>query len=311
MRSGFAGALIIVTLFAGGYFYVLSETICPVPLAYRIGELDERFGLTEFEAQAAVADAAAVWEEATDRELFIYDEEATFLINFIFDERQALADAEGDFKDRLDRAEGLNESLTAQYESLVAKYESLLETYEAGLAAYEADLAAYNAEVTQYNAEGGAPEAAFNRLEATQRALGTEQARLNETADTLNRLVEEINQVSAEGNRVVETYNRGVNVYNQTFGEPREFTQGDYQGDEINIYTFESLEELQLVLVHELGHALSIGHVEGEESIMHYLIGAQPTPLTLADADLAAFSQVCGTGFSSIIERVKVRLGLI
>ena len=45
------------------------------------------------------------------------------------------------------------------------------------------------------------------------------------------------------------------------------------------------------VLVHELGHALGIGHVENPDSIMYsYSIGET---LTLSEEDLAALKEVC------------------
>lgn len=311
MRGGFAVTLIVVLLFAGGYFYYIAEAVCPAPLQYRLGELDERFFLTEEEAKLTIAQAESVWEDATGQNLFSYDETADFTINFIFDERQAFADAEDDFKERLDETETINDSIASEYQELVAEYETSKADYEAAVVAYETRLREYNDEVESYNEDGGAPAAVYTRLQEEKQALDREQRALNQTAGELNQLVDDINRVGAEGNKVIETYNRNVSVYNRTFGEPREFTQGDYQGDFINIYTFESQAELELVLAHELGHALHLGHVEGEESLMYYLIGGQPDTLTLSAADSEAFARVCGAGFDSFLERLKVRFGWV
>lgn len=310
MRSGFSVLLIVAVLFGGGYFYYIAEAVCPVPLSYRIGTLDERFGLSEEAAQLAVAGAEGVWEDATGRNLFTYDEAADFTINFVFDERQALADAEEDFKDRLDQTEGMNEEIAKKYEQLVAEYKLLKDVYSKTVSAYETELAAYNEKVETYNRAGGAPPKEYAALEKTKIELDKERNKLNTQAKNLNALVVEINKVGSEGNRIIETYNQGVETYNQTFGEPREFTQGDYQGELINIYTFADTNELELVLTHELGHALHLGHVANSKSVMYYLIGDQDRDITLTTEDLDEFNHVCGTGAGSFLERLKISLGI-
>jgi len=108
-----------------------------------------------------------------------------------------------------------------------------------------------------------------------------------------------MNAIGAEGNLLVEGYNEIVDTYNSRFDADREFTQGDYQGDAINIYQFDSKEELEIVLAHEFGHALSLGHVEGEESIMFHFMGAQSLEEGTTVFDVDEFERVCGdTGFT-------------
>ena len=62
-----------------------------------------------------------------------------------------------------------------------------------------------------------------------------------------------------------------------------------------------------LVVLHELGHAISIAHVENQESVMYYLLGGQTGELVPTPEDLAAFEQVCGEG-RSVVGRVKEKL---
>ncbi len=309
MRSSFFILLFTVILFSGGYLYFVVQAVCPVPLTYRIGEIDERFDIDIDGAKLAVAEAESVWEDSTGRNLFSYDEESDFTINFVFDERQALADAEDDYKERLDKTEGVNDAISEQYADLVSEYNKLQRTYDNRAEVYERALSVYNTKVQKYNSEGGAPPDIFEELEKEKNALDSQQSSLNALADELNAAVKEINRIGSQGNRLIETYNRGVEVYNQTFGESREFTQGDYQGTMINIYTFSDETELELVLAHELGHALHVGHVEGEQSIMYYLIGQQPRDLALSETDILEFDRVCGE--KSFWDRIETGIQLL
>lgn len=308
MRSGFGFTLVVTIIFASGYFFYTALAICPIPITYRIGELDSRFNLTEEEARLAVAEAESVWEDATGQNLFTYDAESNFTVNFVYDERQAFSEAEGTYREKLDSAEQVTETINGQYSELVAAYDELQVTYEAKTALYEAELAAYNETVATYNDAGGAPPDVYTELQATKRALAREQIAIEVLREKLNHLVDQINLVSTRGNAVVERYNDGVEKYNETFGKVREFTQGTYSTEgRIDIYTFANKAELQLVLAHELGHALGIDHVTGSASLMYFLISDQPTELTLSATDLEAFTAICGegSGWDTIGEKLR------
>lgn len=306
MRSGFTIVLIATILFGGGYFYYIAQAVCPVPIEYSLGEVDERFNLTEEEARLVIAQAESVWEDATGRNLFSYEENGELVVNFVFDERQQLVEAEGDLKQKLDATENISEAISATYAELVAQYNDLSLTYADRVEVYEKELSRYNEEVEKYNRQGGAPADVYASLSHRKQALNREQTELNSLASKLNTLVTEINNIGEKGNKIITSYNQGVNVYNEAFGEAREFTQGDYTDGVIKIYTFEDKKELELVMVHELGHALSLDHVEGEKSAMFYLIGGQSADLTLSDEDLQEFDRVCGE--KNLIEKIKFSL---
>lgn len=307
MRSGFAIILMVTLLFGGGYFYYIAQAVCPAPLSYSLGELDDRFGLSHDEARVALSRAESVWEDATGRNLFTYEEEnGQLVINFVFDERQEFIEAEGELKEKLDATENISDAIGETYAALVAQYNDLRVAYGEEVASYEKRLNRYNEEVAGYNKQGGAPEGEYERLSQEKGALDREQQSLNAMAKDLNALVEEINRIGDKGNSLINTYNKGVDLYNNTFGQTREFTQGDYTNDTIQIYTFEDEEELNVVLVHELGHALSLDHVDGKESVMHYLIGDQRPGAVLTENDLQEFNRVCGE--MTLLERLQLLL---
>jgi predicted Zn-dependent protease len=102
-----------------------------------------------------------------------------------------------------------------------------------------------------------------------------------------------LNAIGAKGNSLITDYNEIVNNYNEEFSEPLEFTQGDFTGDAIHIYQFDSEGELAIVLAHEFGHALSLDHVENEKSIMYHFMGGQDSISGISTEDIAEFHESC------------------
>lgn len=306
MRSSYLIALTIILLGALTYWYQSTAAVCPVPISYRIGELDQAFGLSQEQALAYVKQAEAVWEDQVDRDLFTYNEKAVLSINFVYDDRQASADSEvmqrGDLDEQKQKGEEIKEAL----ENLQAQYDQLSATYEGQVASYEARLSEYNAEVNKYNDRGGAPADIYDRLEQERTELADQVDELNRISVELKTLAKEINKLADQGNALVSNYNRGVAAYNEEFGFVREFTQGDYQGDQIHVYKFSNDGEVVRVLAHEFGHALGLDHIEGTSSLMYYLLEESAEMPTLSLSDLTVFEQVCGDSesFAQKVRRV-------
>lgn len=297
-RGRFITALLLTLALATSFFYAQYQAQCPLPITYRIGEVDERFVLERAEAAAATAAAVTTWEDGTGQDAFALASSssgADLTINFIFDDRQARTDAEARERERLSAVEQQSEEVQAAYQTQVEQLEARERAYEAAAAAYERDLARYNATVAEYNEEGGAPPEVFTELEAERERLDTEASRLNAEVDAINALIDDINELGAAGNSLISQFNDRVNDFNQTFADGREFTQGDYQDGRINIYSFADRNELHTVLVHELGHALNIEHVDDANAFMYYLLSEQQADAPLTVADRNAFTATCST----------------
>lgn len=294
MRPIFAALFVVAVIVAGGYYYQYARSACRIPVLYDIGTIDPRFSLTEEEARAAVTDAESLWEDATGKNLFTYTPGSAFTINFVYDERQELTNKEEDARHELDEKEVENEAIRSEYREMIDRYESLKAAYEEQVAEYDAALKEHNDEVERWNKKGGAPEEKFEELEKEQIELTKERDALNQTANDLNRLVKKLNELGEEGNDAIQDYNSDVAWYNSFFGGGREFTQGDYQGDLINIYQFDDVHELRRVLAHELGHALSLEHVEDSASVMYYFMEGMFSDYKLSQADIAEFHRACG-----------------
>ncbi len=281
---------------AATFWYRTTENICPAPLPYHIGSIAPEFNLSKEKAQVYLADAEKVWESETGRQLFYYSEGKGVTVNFIFDERQAMAESQQSQKLTLDKKKTDNQELLSTIDGLRTQYETDSKAYQDKVSAYEAKLTAYNNKVNGYNDRGGAPADVYASLEKEKNALSKESSSLNATSDKLNELAKKINELSQKSGQIVDGYNTEVAQYNKEFGFSREFTQGDYQDKVINIYKFSTDNEVRKVLAHELGHSLGLNHVDGESSIMYYLLKDTTSAPVLSLEDKSAFTALCGTG---------------
>jgi hypothetical protein len=294
MRSSYLVFLFITIALAGTYWYQSTAYICPTPLEYRLGNLDVEFGISSSTAISYVTEAEKYWEEAMERDLFIYNEEADFTIDFVFDELQEGVNEQAVSRAELDAKWVESEEVKETIEQLQVSYDELASAHSADIEAYEARLTAYNQRVSQYNDQGGAPSDVFAELEEERKDLNGVSRQLNETANELNHLATKINRLGERGNELVDNYNNEVQVYNSRFGHAGEFTQGDYQGDSINIYKFSTDNEVITVLAHEFGHALGLDHVEDQTALMYYLLEDPNSLPEISTADLQLYYEVCG-----------------
>ena len=294
MRFSFGLVLIVLLIFSTSYWYANTAHICPAPITYRLGQVDERFDLGVEELKAALAEAEAVWELAVGRELFTLKDNGRLVVNLIFDERQQLAHTQEEWRIRLDKAETRHQKMVSEIRSMTERYEADVARYDKARVAYESQLSEYNQKVASINSSGGATPEEFSILEMERQRLAAQAEDLERTEASLKRQVDEINTLGAESNQQIVAYNAEVEQYNALFGQLEPITQGEFGRTAITVYKFASSEELIAVLAHEFGHALGIGHVDDEASLMYYLRTEKTGPLKLSLADQEAFRVVCG-----------------
>jgi hypothetical protein len=171
------------------------------------------------------------------------------------------------------------------------------------LQASAAELAARQRELAE---EHAAVEARFSALAELQRPLDTARGRLDAARRAVNarvadhaamrtRLLEQRAVLEAEQRRVgaaTDTYNRQF----ETLADSGDRVSGHFvveagTGAKIAVFTFRDLDDLVLVIAHEMGHALGLGHAEDPAAVMYRQSTGTQSRVTAADR--ALFESLC------------------
>lgn len=270
------------------------DVACTQALPYRLGQVDERFGLSHSDVLAAIQRAERTWEEELGGQLFEYDPMARLSINLLFDERQQTVLAGQRLANKVQQTVASHDTLAEAYTHWRQVLTEKTQAYDSALAAYKTREAEHQALVQQWNTQGGAPLLVYRDLEEERQQLQTLLQHLESDRAYLDNLVTTVNTLANRIQTLTVTYQRQVKTYKNLYGENRRFHKGEYNGESISIYQFHNLDDLTLVLTHELGHALGVGHVGNPKAVMHDAIGEQDLdPVELTPEDVNAFRIAC------------------
>lgn len=265
---------LFLIIISGVYYWWLQQPRCQLPVKYTIGSIDERFNISKTDLEKTLLDSEQRWDSQIKTNTIEYDPSATLKINLVYDERQAGLD---ELKSKIDTINQSDESLSNLNEKL-----NLL------ISNYEKDLVSYNEEVEYWNARGGAPADIYNRLQNTQATLENRRLEINKFSKSLNVEVNEHNTNLQNVKDEIETKKNKI------------YTQGLYipEKNEIDIYTFNNLDELRLVLMHELGHAIGVmEHAQNSQSIMYAISDSKNGPdlenPIITSEDIEMLKSVC------------------
>lgn len=285
-----AGAIIL--------FFLVINLVFPAPckraISYSIGTIDDRFRISREELLGVAKKAEAGWEDSFEGDLFMYDPNAALKINLLYDSRQATTDREKTITNSLNTVSATRDGIKKQYEAAYAAYTKAQEVYTAHVASYERDVDSLNADIKDVNDKGGASPNQYKELQARQKDVQARRDALEQERLNLNALASKVNTLAKTEGEIVKTYNETVATFNEEFGDDREFGQGEYTGTAINIYEFTNEKDLLIVLEHEFGHVLGLGHLPNPASVMYYLAQEKNIRLDGPTADdLAALKSQC------------------
>lgn len=251
---------------------------------YRIGEVDARFGLSRDEVKRLAHEAVMIWHEGTGSEWFVYDDSAKLAINLIYDERQIETLERQKIKQNIDelqhRHQANTNKLHDERQQLQRQFDQLQHELNAWQAQYDEVVYRLN-HATDINVRRVLIEH-HNKLVAEQKVLNAQVREYEIAQKRFNQSVEVVNAH-------ISTLNQAVEHANTRF-TPREFHKGEFRhGSDtvINIYEFANVDELRLVLAHELGHALYLDHNDDPTALMYPYAQEQDLEgFTLKQADI-------------------------
>ncbi len=288
IQKGFSFILICCIVYAG-YIGVQSffRNPCALPKTFSVGPIDPQFTISKETVKLYSEEAANIWNASyKENKLLTHVETGGDIqITFVYDERQRTTIKNERLQRTIDEEKGELSTIKETIDSLKKEYDALENTITAQTKAYNARLTKHNEEIEYWNSQGGAPREDYQRLERAAASLETERLSLNANIARFNVLVERIKNYDKDHNQVVSTLNEKISTLNQN--TLREFEEGTYDPNTrmITIYEYGNTVALKRVLIHELGHALALGHVEDKEAIMYSVNQGKSLALTAADKE--------------------------
>jgi alanyl-tRNA synthetase len=246
--------------------------------------------------KSVAAAAARIWEFGTGRRRFYEAKNGQLKIRLIYTHRQDAVEAikllEAESKLVL---ESVNE-----FNTEMDRLNRKIDEYNKRMREHDEEVARHNAEVQQYQNQPGRKPAFYQHLKRQGAILNDHAAELRSELNILEMKRKKMDAKRQNiGGEVSDFHKDQVSLEKILARMPDYERLGEYRqkGGErqINLYVVRNKKQLKLLLAHEFGHALGIGHVQQPGSLMYPRETLENTDLrTLQPGDMKAFRKLCG-----------------
>lgn len=256
-------------------------------LRYKIGHVDPRFNISDKHLQDLAQQATDIWFMGTQKQFFVFDPNAQLSINLIYDQRQADTEARNTQITYIEQHRTYTDHERQKLNQLEFDLNYYKQQIDQLKAHYQDRLNHYNQQVEDFNqSHESRSQAGLEHLKFQKQQLQYDQQQLQQQIEGFNHKVAVLNTQVHTVNQMNQQVNQSIDEFNRRF-QPRLFDKGVFNGREINIYEFQSDDDLRLTLAHEFGHALGLNHSQEPRSLMYPVLEKQDFKnFSLTPADL-------------------------
>ncbi|WP_320033691.1 matrixin family metalloprotease [Halarcobacter sp.] len=285
-----------------------------------IGTIDKHYKISKEQIYSILKEIEFTFEKELDKDVFDYADDGK-PINFIYlppskleneisrkisrieSKKQKIQELKDYFPNKKNDIENTKEILSKQQDELnnkVRKYNNYIKTINSKKSITKEEL---NKVKTYSKKEKTVLNDEIKKLKAKRRELRREIIKFNSKVTSFNNLINDLNRLNIQLEAMNRNYSkiRGRTFGLQTIEKKTTFKDGKKKEeqkisismDKIEIYGFKNLDELKIILAHEIAHLVGLPHVNEKNALMNPIIQKSQLEkgLNLTPADIQLFDK--------------------